>query len=497
MKIVIVGGGTAGWLAAATLVKETVGHDITVIESSKYGIIGAGEGSTGSFPWFINQEWPNNLVNEMDFIKKAKGTIKLGINLKNWKGDGTNTYSPINSSITSRNHIDISFLGSILKNGRGDASTLQYYLLKERMVPFLKSNRKSALGHNTYSYHFDGHAVGEYFKNICTKLGVKVIDAAVNDTTFDENENLKSITLDDGTLLTGDMWFDCSGFARVLMSKTKNKWISYKDYLPVNTAIPFSTPISSRTVNFETESTALNSGWMWKIPLQERYGNGYVVCDAFQSFDKSVEEIEKHLGHKIEPIREIKFEAGKYEDFWYKNIAAVGLSSHFLEPLQATSIHTSIIAVTNLVNHYIKSVESVNCEISRKRFNQNMNVIIEDIKNLLQMHYLAGREDTPFWKAIKNEMKITEKNKELIEISKHRLINMMDFDSGHGVSGWPIWCHILDMAGLFDKDMIEKELKSHNQLSQAIDTSKLMKFDYNKLKPTFMTNEEFFKYLKI
>jgi tryptophan halogenase len=365
------------------------------------------------------------------------------------------------------------------------------------MVPFLNSNRKSALGHNTYSYHFDGHAVGEYFKNICTKLGVKVIDAAVNDTTFDENENLKSITLDDGTLLTGDMWFDCSGFARVLMSKTKNKWISYKDYLPVNTAIPFSTPISSRIVNFETESTALNSGWMWKIPLQERYGNGYVVCDAFQSFDKSVEEIEKHLGHKIEPIREIKFEAGKYEDFWYKNIAAVGLSSHFLEPLQATSIHTSIIEVTNLVNHYIKSVESVNCEISRKRFNQNMNVIIEDIKNLLQMHYLAGREDTPFWKAIKNEMKITEKNKELIEISKHRLINMMDFDSGHGVSGWPIWCHILDMAGLFDKDMIERELKSHNQLSQAIDTSKLMQFDYNKLKPTFMTNEEFFKYLKI
>ena len=96
MKIVIVGGGTAGWLAAATLVKETVGHDITVIESSKYGIIGAGEGSTGSFPWFINQEWPNNLVNEMDFIKKAKGTIKLGINLKNWKGDGNNKYSPIN-----------------------------------------------------------------------------------------------------------------------------------------------------------------------------------------------------------------------------------------------------------------------------------------------------------------------------------------------------------------------------------------------------------------
>ena len=93
----------------------------------------------------------------MDFIQKAKGTIKLGINLKNWKGDGTNTYSPINSSITSRNHIDISFLGSILKNGRGDASTLQYYLLKERMVPFLKSNRKSALGHNTYSYHLQIH----------------------------------------------------------------------------------------------------------------------------------------------------------------------------------------------------------------------------------------------------------------------------------------------------------------------------------------------------
>ena len=498
MKIVIVGGGTSGWITAATWIKETVGHDITVIESSKVGIIGAGEGSTGSFPWFINQEWPKNLINDMDLIKKSKGTIKLGINLKNWKGDGTQIYSPINASLTERNHIDISFLGSKLKYGRGDVSSLDYHLLEDRYVPFLKSNRKSALGVHSYSYHFDGHEIGKYFKEYCLKFGVKVIDTEVIDTTFDENEYLKSIRLDNGQTLEADLFFDCSGFTKVLMGKTKNKWISYKDNLPCNRAVPFSTPVLSRTIKFETLAETMNSGWMWKIPLQERHGNGYVYCDAFQTFDNSVDELRKKVFESIEPIREIKFEAGRYESMWYNNVIGIGLSSHFLEPLQATSIHTAIVAITTLVNNNLKSKESVHCPISRRNFNNHMNDIIEDIKDLLQMHYLSGRSDTPFWKAIQNELTITDRNKELIEISKHRLINVFDFDSRHGMSGWGIWCHILDNAGLFEnKELIEPELKNANKLEGALDFVRLMKKDYDKVKPTFMTNEEFFKYIKI
>ena len=502
MKIVIVGGGTAGWIAAATLIKETVGHDITVIESSKYGIIGAGEGSTGSFPWFINQEWPDNLVDEIDMLKKTKGTIKLGIKLKNWRGDGRYIYSPINASMTSHNHIDIAFFGSILKNGRGDMASLQYHLLENRITPFSKKTKRGetgelTLGHNTYSYHFDGYEVGKYFKDICLKFGVKVIDSEVTDVIFDEKEYVKNINLSNGENISADMWFDCSGFNRILIGKTKNKWISYKDNLPVNTAIPFSTEITPKNIRLETLAETMNAGWMWKIPLQERYGNGYVYCDGFQTKNKAVDEIERKIGQEINSIREIKFEAGRYENTWYNNVISFGLASHFLEPLQATSIHISLIGITNFINHYLKSNESIKCEISKRKYNQSVNKMIDDTRDLLQMHYLSGRDDTPFWKFIKNEMVITDSNKELIEISKHRLLNMLDFKDGHGMSGWGIWCHILEMAGLFkDKKMIERELITADKLDRAYYFSKLMEKEYGRIHKEYMTNEEFFKYIK-
>ena len=381
-------------------------------------------------------------------------------------------------------------------------SSLQYYLLENKITPFSKKTKRGeatplTMGHNTYSYHFDGHEVGKYFKNICLKFGVKVIDSEVTNVNFDETEYVKNVILLNGQNIEADMWFDCSGFNRLLIGKTKNKWISYKHNLPVNTAIPFSTQITNKNVRFETLAEAMNSGWMWRIPLQERYGNGYVFCDEFQTYDNAIDEVERKLGEQITPVKQIKFEAGRYENTWYNNVVSFGLASHFLEPLQATSIHISLIGITNFVNHYLKSIDSIRCEVSKRKYNESVNKMIDDTRDLLQMHYLSGREDTPFWKFIKNEMIITDSNKELIEVSKHRMLNMMDFKDGHGMSGWGIWSHILEMAGLFgDKKMIEKELNQADKLDRAYYFSKLMEKDYNKIKDEFMTNEEFFKYIK-
>ena len=200
--------------------------------------------------------------------------------------------------------------------------------------------------------------VGNFFREWCTKRGVKHIDAEVENTKFDEREYLESVSLSNGQTIESNFWFDCSGFARVLMSKTRNKWISYKEHLPCNTAIPFSTDVSSKTVKFETEAHAREAGWSWKIPLQHRHGNGYVFCDGFTNEDKAIQELEKKLGHKVEPIKTIKFDPGRYSEPWYNNIVAVGLSQNFLEPLQATSIHTSIISVANLIFHYLNYMEN-------------------------------------------------------------------------------------------------------------------------------------------
>jgi tryptophan halogenase len=496
MKIVIVGGGTAGWITAAMWIKETIGHDITVVESSKIGIIGAGEGSTGSMPWFIRDKWPDNIVNEIDFLKKTKATLKMAIRMKNWKGDGTSYYSPFHGSPTDGHPIDTAMLGSILKYGRSDYASLHSWMLDDGLTTFRKVNGRIVQGFENHSYHFDGVEVGKYFKDICVKRGVKVIDSVVDDLTFDDTEFLKSVKLTNGETIEADMWFDCSGFAKVLMGKTKNKWISYKNHLPCNSAITFSDDISSKTVRFETLSETMNAGWMWKIPLQQRHGCGYVYCDEYQTYEESLAEIEAKVGRKITPLNHIKFEAGKYEKIWYKNIACIGLSGHFLEPLQATSIHISIMTASVIVYHCLKNKESLRSEYNRDSLNRLCDNMIEDSKDFIQMHYFAGRQDTPFWKFMNNGVEIAEKNKKYIDISQTRSLGLFDFAQTHGSPGYPLWCHIIDAAGLYKKDIIESELISLNRMNEAQDELKRMMKHYDKIKKELVPTEEMFKYLK-
>jgi tryptophan halogenase len=496
MKIVIVGGGTAGWISAAILLKYKKDCDVTVIESSKIGIIGAGEGSTGTLPWLIRNRWFDDSINEIDFLRKTKGTIKLAINLKNWKGDGSQIYSPIHSTNTADKPIDTEYFASILKYGRGDLSSFHALLLEDNLTTFKKQNGRIVQGLGNHSYHFDGVEVGKFFKEWCTARGVIHIDSEVIDTNFDDREHLKSISLSNGQLIESEFWFDCSGFNRVLMGKTKNKWISYKEYLPTNTALPFSLPISSKTVKFETLAETMNAGWMWKKPLQHRHGAGYVFCDGFQSVDQSLQELEKNLGHKVEPNRIIKFEPGRYEKMWYNNIVAIGLSSHFLEPLQATSIHISITSIAQLVLHKLRGDEINYNNIDVDRYNNQMGVIIDDSRDLIQMHYLSGRNDTPFWKYITNELTITEHNKYLKDISKYRTVNVNDMNIWFGTAGYAVWQHPLEMAGCFDKDMIKKELESFRYTQQAIYEIDKVKTDYKNMKSQMVSSEEFFKYLK-
>jgi hypothetical protein len=495
MKIVIVGGGTAGWLTAAMFVKYTKDSDVTVIESSKIGIIGAGEGSTGTLPWLIRDMWPDNSINEIDFLRKTKGTIKLGINLVNWKGDGTQIYSPFHGSPTDTKSIDTAFFGAIMKYNRGDMASMHSWMLNDKLTTFRKQNGRIVQGFQNHSYHFDGVEVGNFFREWCTKRGVKHIDSEVENTKFDEREYLESVSLANGQTIESNFWFDCSGFARVLMSKTRNKWISYKEHLPCNTAIPFSTDISSKTVKFETEAHAREAGWSWKIPLQHRHGNGYVFCDGFTNEDKAIQELEKKLGHKVEPIKTIKFDPGRYSEPWYNNIVAVGLSQNFLEPLQATSIHTSIISVANLIFHYLKG--EVPYFKDRIEYNKILATTIDDYKDFIQMHYLTGRSDTPFWKFITNELKLSDKNDYLKNVSKFRTITPFDIEQSHGTAGYPLWCHILDNSGCYERDIIKSEMLHYGNESEIMNEINKLKLQYTNVKSNLVSNEELFKYLKL
>ena len=220
----------------------------------------------------------------------------------------------------------------------------------------------------------------------------------------------------------------------------------------------------------------------------------YVFCDGFQNEEQSLRELENHLYEKVEPIKVIKFDPGRWENVWYKNIISIGLAQNFLEPLQATSIHTSIVSIATLIFHYLKE------EIipkDRDVYNNLIAEMIDDYKDFIQMHYLTGREDTPFWKFITNELKVSDKNLYYKEISKKRLITAFDIQQTHGSPGYPLWCQIMDNSGLFDKDLVIKELKYYKKYETALWEIEEFIKQYKAYKPNLANNQDLFKYLKL
>ena len=469
MKITIIGGGTAGWLTAAMIVKTNVilqkqgyepVYDITVVESSNIPIIGAGEGSTGLFQEVVVARLKDLGVNELDFINQTGATLKMGITLKDWNGVGTKFLSPIQPSDTYTYNIDLNFLSCLSHGNTSDASFCGYLMGKQ--LSSYNLDRIKTTGH--HSYHFDAHKVGKYFKDICIQHGVKNIDGEVfklnrNSLTGDlESVNLK----DSNELITSDLWFDCSGFAKVLVKPMGAGWVSYSSQLPANGAIPFIEKYKDGDdVKLETLAWAQPNGWMWQIPTQERYGSGYVFSDMFTTADKAVEELEKNIGRKIEPIRHIKFETGRLEKFWVNNVIGMGLAGSFLEPLEATSIHTTIVQLDIFCHHFLyNNKEIISVQTMRDKYNKHIAQMVDEFRDLIQLHYMTKREDTEFWKYCKYSLEKTDNVKYALEVSKHMSLSYLDFASWHGSAGWGVWCWTLAGLGHITKETADKTLKN-------------------------------------
>jgi len=445
MKIVIIGGGTAGWLTAAhfellnTSDKNKHGNlsfDVTVIESENIPIIGAGEGSTGILFDAINNQLKSIGADHLDFLYETDATMKLGINFKDWNGKGTQFYSPLQPSGTATQNYDwellafkvhskphlLGLVGNLMENG------LSTYDI----------NKKETIGLSTY--HFDAHKVGNYFKKLCTKRKTKHVTGDV--TKVNKNTItgfVESVELSDGKIIEADFWVDCSGFTRVLVNEMDCGWQSYSKYLPTNNALPYLYNYKDgEDIRGETLAWSQPNGWMWQIPTQQRYGCGYVYSDMCTNADGALKELELSTGRKIEPIRNIKFDVGRVDKFWDKNVVAIGLSSGFLEPLQATSIHTTIVQINMLLNvldvkdnmEYVQNAWYYNNFI-RKNFDDN--------RDLIQIHYMNKRNDSEFWKFCQNELEKTDKVKFVKEISKYRCPTFMEFPSEYGGSSWGVW----------------------------------------------------------
>lgn len=442
MNIVIIGGGTAGWLAAMILSK-TGTHSITLVESSKLGIIGVGEGGTHVIGSLIN----NNDDLDFDarsFMESTEGSMKIAVEHANWP----NSYHmPLD--ILSNTHRE-DFLPLLITKDKAihEVSELGLFL-SEKKVP-IKKDESGVWTETDWSFHFDGHLVGEWLKS--KSQNVKVIDSIVNNIVVDET-GISKIYLDNNLSISGDLYIDCTGFKRLLMNALENKWISYKNNLIVNSAIPFRLTYQDfHDIGIETRASAMDAGWTWRIPLDKKIGLGYVYCDDFLNYEKALNELEtKFPQSKISPVKHLKFEAGRLDQMWYKNCVSLGLASAFVEPLEATSIHATKIQIDALK-------KALDGEISKDTYNIDMARVYEDIRDFIILHYLGGRTDTEFWKYCSSGIIATDRVKEILDIAKFRLLTDKDIPNPYNHLSYRAWNQVLAGIGKISKEVAQKSV---------------------------------------
>ena len=466
MHIVIVGGGTAGWLAALMISKTQPNHKITVIESSKLGIIGAGEGSTGSLTNIIQgQEWDYG-ISEAEFLRKTQATIKLGVRHRDWKTLGHEYIAPIDPPYDAyvNNFGTSTSLCDLLSKDKPFhlASKNGYYI--EHGLSSFNYHEGNVTNEGTHSYHFDGHLVGSYFKEKCIEQ-VNHIDSKITSVDVLPSGEINGVFLEDGSLVKGDFFIDASGFSRVIAKAMKLDWVSYKKHLTVNTAMPFFVNYKeTEQVLPVTTAWAQKSGWMWQIPTQARYGCGYVFDSNYTSREEAQLEIETVLGHEISPIKFIDFEAGRLEKSWNKNCLFIGLASAFLEPLEATSIHSTIVQLHSFIFSHLRDTKEETCNSGGVNiYNTNSSKMYDGFRDFLSIHYATQRTDTEFWRMASNTNMRTENALNILEVAKTRLLNDGDFYKHSGFEGSVLHNWVLAGLGHLTPETARKELSFYGQ----------------------------------
>lgn len=441
-NVAILGAGTAGLITALHLREKYPDASICIIKSKDIGIIGVGEGSTEHWDDFMRFVG----INHLELIVETDATIKIGILFNDWNL-GTSYVHSVGNHLTSGFNRLETFNHLYLDNNS------QFSLSPEFEKIFYKNNvaLNPALKPSN-QYHFDTFKLNSYLTKICERRNIEIIDGIVQDVNLAENGDVESLSLANGDLIGASIFVDCSGFKRVIASKVGCDWVSYSKYLPMNHAIAFPTEFEDpKVIEPYTTATALKAGWVWKIPTQTRYGNGYVFCDSYTTPDQALAEVSMHLGKNIETAaRDIKFEAGRVSSFWKNNVISIGLSSSFAEPLEAQSIGFTIIQARALLDH----LDSWQCnrKISNT-YNELMLAAFENIIDYLQLHYFTSRDDSQFWK--ERPFQITELNKDVLEIAGEGLVDPLLFEGRYLMFRGPNWYQILAGLNLISKDRLK------------------------------------------
>jgi tryptophan halogenase len=439
-KILIVGGGTAGFISASlikNLAKDNI--DISLVYDPKNPVIGVGESTTPIFPQFLKSIG----ISYTDLIKNIGSTFKLGIKFSNWLENNHTYYhnfhqidylDDFSSDLNLVNAFGVS--ENIDDGGEcyGDHVTNSNQILVD-----LDNNPVGR-----YALHIDGTKFSRYLESKISE-NIKIYKNRISEVKTNE-DGIESIILESGEKLTADFYIDASGLEKILISKLDNTWIDKSSYCLMDKAIPISIPMTEKIPSY-TEAFAHENGWIWKIPLAERFGLGFVYSSKFISDDDAKASFKNHLKSyhdiELELPRVIDFNPGYWNKQWNKNVVCVGLASGFVEPLESTNIHMII----NQARIWFQCWNYENSIWSSEKYNKYISKMFEQCFDFIRLHYVSDRDDSNFWKHMKETtpewVENLQKYLEKSWITDKDIFTDWDRRSGNCIFHLPSWTRVL------------------------------------------------------
>ncbi|MER2493284.1 tryptophan halogenase family protein [Catenovulum sediminis] len=415
-KVVVVGGGTSGWMSAA-LLKKVLGNvvDIELVESDSIGIVGVGEATIPPIQ-HVNEVLG---INEAEFMRETKATIKLAIKFENWRVKGEDYFHTFSAPGKSLAFCHFHHLW-VRANQLGMDNDLWQHDINYHAClegKFAKLQVKDPLFEVKYAYHFDSGLYGQYLRKISEKMGVKRTEGFIEEVNLNPaNGHVQSLSLKGGGTIEGDLFIDCSGFRGLLINqKLGTGFDDWSHWLPCDRAIAVPSERHEKTAPY-TRSIAHEAGWQWRIPLQHRNGNGLVYSSRYYSDDEAQHILLNNLDTKAlgEP-KLIKFKTGRTRKQWNKNVVAVGLSSGFLEPLESTSIYLVQAAVVRLLKFFPHAGID---DTQVAEYNRQSKLEYELIRDFIILHYyVTDRDDSQFWRDMQN-LEVPKRLQDKIDLFK-------------------------------------------------------------------------------
>ena len=478
-NIVIVGGGTAGWMAANLFANQWAaqGAKISLIESTDIGTIGVGEGSTPYLKLFFQRLG----IKEHEWMPACNATYKCGIRFPNWstvKGYEEYVHPFFNSLDVTTG--EAFFLNANSRRSGFDVAAnpgdffVAAELARQYRAPVFKDESLSNQQID-YGYHFDSGLLGNFLKQHAIKLGVHHVIGTISSVAQHDNGDINSVLLTTGEKIEGDFFVDCSGFSGLLINQTLHEpFLSYKNNLFNDRAIAIPTPLDDKQrIPSETISTALTNGWAWKIPLSSRFGNGYVYSSGFISDDDAETELRLVLGKSAEnaAARRLKMRVGRVEQHWRNNCLAIGLSQGFIEPLEATALMLIQFTVVSFIEQLHKGDYTPKFQAN---FNKRINQFFEGVRDYIVAHYqLNSRDDSDYWRENRKHKNVSDVLADLLEAwdNNKNIDQVLNKYSEQLIYLRPSWYCILAGMGRFpstQQNLLHKKnidrLQAHSQL---------------------------------